>query len=324
MKKILFFSICFLSLGITKTVKAQFGFGKPEDIQQVKQRKLIVIIEQPNKDLMQKLRRKGKTDEIKEYQDALDQYNAEMKEVVSKFWSFSANDIVYMTPDAVDKLHHSHDYAVLYCATNDGYGSEHLDWSPGGKDKIKTDGYTQMCVELLEKSKPIYVLGIPDIFPSKADLVYGVTAIEYYFNYRLSHVKASRKEVNEMLQQNQSILAHRTLLLRQDEISKKLKPEDIKKAYPYPYRVVSEDDMDQYVINADSNYAYTIIAPYVGDREVIYVQYVYDCKDGTVLGMSMPSYGAMMLGGYTGGAGHTEITKKTLADFCKYISGKKN
>jgi len=312
-------------LGFTPTTKAQFGMGKPADIEEVKKRKLIVIVETPNEDLMKKLTKKKKTDDIKAYQTALDLYNSEMKEVVEKFWSFSTNEIVYKNQKEVEKLTNKSQFALIYCSSGSkGVGSKHegLEWTPKG-DKIEADAITIMAVALAENNKPIYYVGMPDAFPSKADLVFGITSTEYYFNYRASHQKASLGDTKEMIAGNEPRLKKRTLLLRQDQLDSKMKPEEMKAAYPFSYRTVTEDEMDQYVVNADSNYAYAVIAPsYSGDK-VIYVQQVMDCKDGAILGMSMPSMGAMMLSGYTGGAGHSVITKKTLADYCQDISGKK-
>jgi hypothetical protein len=325
MKKSIIFLACFAVLGFTKNVKAQMGYGKPEDIEQVKKRKLIVVLEEPNEDVMKKLTKKHKTDQIKEYQTALDAYNTEMKEVIEKFWNFSANAIEYKSAKDVEKIKKSNEYAIIYCSSgSNGVGSKHeaLEWWPKG-DKVEGDAVTLMAVCLPEKNKPIYYIGMPDAFPTKADLVYGITAIEFYFNYRESHQKISKNEYEEMVEQYQPRLKNRTLLLRQDELDEKLTPEEIKTAYPFAYKTVTTDEMDQYVVNADSNYAYAVIAPSFAGSRVIYIQYVYDCKDGTMLGMSMPSMGAMMFSGYTGGAGHSVFTKKTLPDFCKYITDDK-
>jgi hypothetical protein len=324
MKKSLLLLAGLALFGFTHNAKAQFGYGKLEDIEKLKKRKLIVIVESPDEDLMKKLTKKKKTDDIKAYQTALDLYNSQMKEVVEKFWTFSATDIEYKTQKEVDKLPKGQ-YALIYCSSGSkGPGTKHegLAWTPKG-DKVEGDAITVMAVALQENNKPIFFLGMPDAFPSKADLVYGITQLEWYFNYRLSHQKTTMKEGKELVAENQPRLKRRTLLLRQDQLDTKLKPEEIKTAYPFNYRTVTEDEMDQYVINADSSYAYAIIAPSYGGNSVIYVQYVMDCKDGAQLGMSMPSMGGMMLSGYTGGAGHSVITKKTLADYCEYISGKK-
>jgi hypothetical protein len=308
----------------TKT-SAQFGMGKVKDIDEVKKRKLIVIVESPDEDLMKKLTKKKKTDDIKTYQTSLDLYNSEMKEVVEKFWNFSANEIVYKTQKEVEKLPNKNQYALIFCTSGSkGFSPKHegLNWVPKG-DKIEGDVITTMVVSLADENKAIYYICMPDPFPTKADLVFGILGTTYYFNYRESHQKASMSDTKAMIAENEPRLKMRTLLLRQDQINSKLKPEEIKEAYPFNYRIVSADEMDQYVVNADSNFAYAIVQPNYGSHEVIYIQEVIDCKDGATIGASIPSMGAMMLSGYTGGAGHSAITKKTLGDFCKDITGKK-
>jgi len=299
----------------TNKAQAQMTFST-DDMEQVKKRKLIVITETPSEDLMKKLTKKKKIEEITNYQSALDLYNREMKEVVEKFWTFSATDIQYKSLKEVDELKDKTQYAIIYCTSGvNSVQSKHqdLEWAPKG-DKIEGDGITLMAVGLAEGKKPICYVTMPDAFPTKADMVYGISSTNFMFNYKLLHVKA--RDVSgdkEPMVQNQLRLKNRTLLIRQDQIDSKLKPEDIKAAYPYSYRIVTADEMDQYVINADSNYAYTIIATIIGGRAAMYFPEVMDCKDGAGLAVSLSG---MM-------AGHGVVTKNTLADFCQYISGKK-
>ncbi len=333
MKKINLMLLFIFIAGFATHTMAQFGFGKVADLEEVKKRKLIVIVETPDQDLVKKLTKKGKTDAISQYQEALDLYNKEMKEVVEKFWTFSSNEIVYKTWQEVDKMKPSWmKYAVIYCTTastlyeiSDGFkNAKGLTWTPSG-DKMTSNGITVFAVSLPEKNRCIWFQDMPDIFPTKSDLVYGITSTNYYFNYRMmpSHQKGGLSEMEDMIAENQPILKNRTLLLRQDNLDSKLTPDKIANAYPFKYRTVTSDEMDQYVVNADSNYAYAIIIPTFSSHQVIYIQYVYDCKDGSTLGLARPSIGGMMLGGYIGQSGHSVITEKTLKDFCKYITDKK-
>ena len=103
MKKINFYAILLVSIVTINQIRAQFGMGKPEDIEQVKKRGIIVIVEKPSERIIKKLTKKGKTTEMDAYKAAIAEYNSNMQAVAEKFWNFSSGKIEYKTIDEVKK-----------------------------------------------------------------------------------------------------------------------------------------------------------------------------------------------------------------------------
>ena len=336
MKKTTFIALSLFLLALTNTLSAQFGMGKPDDIEQLKKRTLIVIVEKPSEKLIKKLTKKGKTADIDAYKAAVDEYNTNMQQVIEKFWKFSTGKIEYKSADELKKINNKKNYALIYCnsggASNfsSGYDeSDGLTWDVDIKDETPSvDKFTLFSVALLEKNSPIYHTTLPDIFPTKADLTYGLLTTTNYFNYRLSHKKVSRSDIEDQIKENQPLLKTKTLLLQKDLMDKKLTPSEIKAAYPYKYELADDNEIDEHVVNADPNYAYALIVPAVNSglhsNSIIFYQVVINCEDGSTLAMSMPSMGSMMLASKFGSkSGHSVFTKNTLMDFCKYINDKK-
>jgi hypothetical protein len=184
----------------------------------------------------------------------------------------------------------------------------------------------------LDKKLPIFEATFPDIVPTKADLMYGVLITEWHCNYNLTHKKTNykegKKESDDYMLQNQPILKTKTLLLRRDWVDPKLTDATIKASYPYPYTLVDKSKMDEYIINADTNYVYGMISlnAFSGAHvsSVGYFQEIFSCKDGALLGFSMLNMGMLVPPGMPAprAMGDKQFTKYSLKELCKYINGK--
>lgn len=261
------------------------GMGKVEEIESVQHRKLIVIIEEPKETVLKKLTRRKKDSELQNYRAALDEYNKAMKEVVEKYWPWKSNGIEYKTYREVEALKKSksRDYAIIYSISQSAsrfygdasYNSKSgLNWSWDMKEDSEDRDYikyfTTLIVNVIEdlKRTPVYQTSLPDIFPTKASLVFGMNNCKAYFDYRLG-TKKNKEKINgldlieQMARENAPKLKTMTLLIRTDWLDKKLPEKGIKNFYPYPYKVVSREEMDDAIMTEKDNTAYIIILPTV-------------------------------------------------------------
>lgn len=320
---------------------AQFGYGKVSEITALQSRKLIVLVEQQNARVLKKLQKKDQQDKISMYNTAIENYNANMKKVAEKFWTFSKNGIEYKTFQETDALRKSgsKDYAVLYCvssamsAFNSGFSEDDgLDWTwniaDQSKDRDYFDGFTEMKVSTLEdlKSKPIFYVVLPDIFPTTTSIVNGMFTLQTYMDIRLRSKKdnediSSKKQMDEWVAANNKNLKNKILLIRQDLLPKDFDKAKVAETYSYPFEIVSSDKLDSVIFNQYSKYVYALVIPGINsgmrNNQVYYMQAIFGADNNEVYAYSMPSMGGMMLGGSFGARniGHKYIDSKTLNEF---------
>jgi hypothetical protein len=340
------FLILLLAFVSSFSVQAQMGMGKIEEIEAVQSRKLIVMIEEPREKMLKKIEKRPKRGSVEDYKADLKVYNANIKEVVEKFWPYDKTNIQYKTYKELEALRKSgsKEYAVLVClstearSTSAGYNFyDGLYWVKDIKDDFedRDDGmFTVMLVNVIEDfgKRPVFYIPLYDIFPTKASLVYGVTGIGNYFNTRIATKKngGKMKDERERAEQEMAIrapkLAEKTLLIREEWLDKELTADNLKNYYPYKYKVCDRAFMDEVVMSQDDKYAYAVELPYVisgsNSNSVMYLQFVIDAKDNQAVCLVKPSTGSMMLAsGVTGKAGTRNFTIKTMTKIVEQIKG---
>ncbi len=342
MKKLLF--TLFYTICICSTTFGQWGLGKVSELQEAKNRTLIVMLESETPGMLKKLDKEGNADLRPRYKEVIDEYNKNIQEVAKSCWTFN-DKIEFKTADEIDKLRSDKNksYVVLLCytmknaavTTMQNFG---LDYSIN--DLLKPDDRKSglgeiviMKINLIEdinKEIPLYYVGLPNLFPKKADLQWGMETIHWYFNARLANAKA--KDIREMYQINSSKLASMTLLIREKDLDPEVKPGAIKKTYPYPYKVVDQETFDSVILNHSEGYAYVINSASMeqGGASVVRLnQYVTNAKDGVPYALVRPSgsanFGAGMLSGYgiTSSAGSINIDERVFTEITKQIKGEK-
>ncbi|HYV91166.1 MAG TPA: hypothetical protein VE978_05260 [Chitinophagales bacterium] len=342
MKKSLLTLLCFVCA--CSAIYAQWGLGKVSELQEAKNRTLIVMLESESPGMLKKLEKEGNADLRPRYKQVLDEYNENIQQVAKSCWTFN-DKIEFKTADEIDKLRSEKNksYVVLLCytmknaavTTMQNFG---LDYSI--TDLLKPDDKKSglgeiviMKINLIEdinKEIPLYYVGLPNIFPKKADLQWGMETIHWYFNARLANAKA--KDIREMYQINSSKLAGMTLLIREKDLDEELKPAAIKKIYPYPYKVVNQETFDSIILNHSDGYAYVINSASMeqgGGSVVRLNQYITHAKDGIPYALVKPSgssnFGAGMLSSYgiSSSAGSNTIDERIFTEIVRQIKGEK-
>jgi len=93
----------------------------------------------------------------------------------------------------------------------------------------------------------------------------------------------------EYNKEEQDKLKDKTLLIRRDLLDKGVTEDMIKQSYPYPFKIVSKDEMDKYVLAGDAKYAYTwlnVFIPDFPDESSSTVKQILDAADGKQLAFS--------------------------------------
>ncbi len=342
MNKLKFFSVLSLSLAMAGVSKAQFDYIKPDDMDQLHSRTLIVIVEKTTDQMTDKLKKKKKADKVAEYGKAIDAFNKNFGDAIGKYWKVSEGEVQYKTLDEANDipLNEKKNYVVLFCRsakqadlTTSYETTNGIVWWPDMKevahDRDLNDKMTVLGMAMLDKlnKTPFYQFAIPDLYPNKADMDYAINAASTYIMYRVNHRKDNPKKLDEqMLVENQPTLRDKTLLIRREWLDKKLlaNKAELEKDYPFPYMIAGRDTIDRMIDSADAKYAVAMVVPNdlaaAPSGGLQYVQYVYNCEDGAILASSgiadMPSDPK---GGIATNSTKPLITKRTLLDFSLYI-----
>lgn len=279
---------------------AQYGMGNPEKIKKLEGRTLIVIEEEVSSKIIKILKTKRRPDQLEQYQQKVASYNAALREAVEKFWKFGT-PVVYKTFSQAEKLFKSKEYAVLFCATIEnnkrvgekgGKMRQGLAWSYQDVNQKRDywDKYTLMQIRLIEElqqPEPAFSQNLANIFPEKADLVFGLQALQHYID-----TDKSGKDVNfkKAMQVSSEDLSVKTLLLKQEWINTSLSEREVKSLYPYPVQISDAATFNNLVMEADSSYAYLQIIPQIASTKnrikIQYLHVIMDSMDGKVLGVS--------------------------------------
>jgi len=331
-----------ISLVLSAHVYAQYGLGKIEEIEEVRSRKLIVMIEEPREKVLKKIAKNPKRGSVEDYKADLKNFNESMKIVVEKFWPYSKVGIQYKTFDEIEaiKKKKSEEYAVIACLSSQpstmsaGFKyAEGIYWVKDIKDDFEDRDdlmFSTMIVNKIEDwgKVPVYYIPLFDVFPTKASLVYGIKGIENYFNFRIqtkkngAKAKDERERIEEQVKSRAPKLANKTLLLRQEWLDDELTSENLKNYYPYKYQVCDRELMDKIVMEGDGNYAYGVVMPTVvsgtSANVVIYAQFVMDGADSQAMCIVKP---AKMSVGIGGKIGKKNFTDKIMIKIVEQVKG---
>jgi len=293
---------------------SSFGGPNIQDINSIKNRTLIVIVEVPQQRVLDKLKKKGKDNYIDAYYKAIDNYNNNMKDAVGKFWEFS-KDVEYKTAEQVDSITklHTKDFAVLRCVSTwgnpnlgGGISISGLNWrysdikNPQPDETITWRDFSVMEISLIEnKYSGVCYINLQDFFPLESDMIYGLRSIQSTFKNKEDKIGSG--QAMSSVKQNALQLKNKTLVIRNDLVDQELKTDDIKNIYPYNFEIADSVGYENHFINADDGYAMLEVIPnYIGgggmgeSTKIMYIFSVIDAKTGDYLGFVTPSTGASM------------------------------
>jgi hypothetical protein len=337
------FIVCFLSLiCFNSQLSAQLSNEKSSDIKEILQRPLIVIIEEPDPKIIKKFNKKGLEADAKDYIEDIKQYNANMKEMVEKYWKGNNKKILYKTFEAVRKLKSEQNtkYALLYCLpflpstqTISYYPLESMNQVVHLKEVYENENLTRIITHMIIKKiedlykKPIYMVPLVDVLPTKSSIKVGIHEIDTYFNYGIRKIEDKEiKQQKEEVAKNAPRLKDMTLLIRKDFLEEGTTKEALKAVYPYSFKLHSFNEYEKLVLQDDEKYAYLVTqSVLVASRSAIVVHKIYATKDNTLLGIITPDVGRgkvilgnMFLGGTTSGS---YVNEEIMKKFAEQISG---
>jgi hypothetical protein len=290
--------------------QAQFGYGKIEDIQTIKEVPLLVVLKTPNEDEVKKLERKDEK-ELNEYYEQIENYNKSIQEGFENSWTFSKEVKFIQDIEIKDYTTKSNDrkYAIIR--------------------KSMINFAVQYSVYLIGEKKPVYGFFYQDE-PNSSDFKYISQQIQNYLKKRelLKTGNKSKKELKKEFENKAQILKTKTLLLDKDDLTEKLVTQ-LKNVYKYPFKITTKEEIDEAIMN-NSDVAYLKISPLypatsnnktpthnIKEVKLIYSQYIMDASNGEILAMVQPS--GMTIGKATSKNSNEIMSIKNLKDIIKSV-----
>lgn len=305
-----------LLLCFSSQLQAQFGYGKIEDIETIKKSPLLVVTQS----LIEKQEKKlaKKPDELKQCQENMALFNANLKLGIEKNWNYS-KEIIFITEKELETYNKNSKGKYAYMR-NDIIAGKDGSSIMTNKNLISTSNY---AIYITGENSPVYSMMYFSGVPNEADFKFIVNQIQAYFKGRIDKKASnkSNKQIKEEIASNSKRIKDKTLLLESDDLSDDVKKE-IAKIYKFPYKITTKNEIDQAILSNDKTVAYLRIVPVgqvsgnsgaVSVSKLLFVQYFYDSETNDILGMILPS--AFGLGGVAGTLTKDSKGKLNLKDF---------
>jgi hypothetical protein len=272
-------------------VNGQAGLANPEDIGKIKERTFLIMLEEPKKELMAKL----KPEEQEKYTADINSYNEMMKTLMPKVWTLSSK-IDFKTRSEIMELINARDpnYTYLeyekYRVQLGSVGGFRSTFQSDAKrdllNVVNPGGAiaeTNLSIRPTDKaatSLEIISVRMPSVFPTKGEMANAVKEILYTFDKRMAGMKTMQLATQPKREAKR--LATMKLLINSDDLN--ATEEQIKKVYPYPYEIVKgKEQQDLAILSNDTSYAVIKVIP-LGNKS--YAYRVFAASDGTLLASS--------------------------------------
>lgn len=247
-----------------------------KNIAKLKERQLIVIVNPPDPSIVGKFDRKDMPQVVQEYLQIINNYNDNMKFYTTKFWNFSSQPVLYKTRTEIEDMMRDKSqrdkYYFMYCYTYSRSININLQYTINHSG-TKIEGTPAILAIGLYNESPMFKQEL-GLVPTMQDMSFWIPALNSAFNFVYTHKE--KPTMTEMMDENAHILSTKTLLIPKDNVSPDVKSE-ISHYYPCRFKLVSYDEIQRAIANADTNYAYVIKQVY---------QLIINCSDGAGLGYS--------------------------------------
>jgi hypothetical protein len=250
--RLLLFLIYFL---IQLNSFAQFGFGKPEEIQMLRERTTLIALEEENDKLVKKYSKDP--NKLAAYRNSIKWYNEAIQTTVTSMWKFNDKYEFKSKSEIVDILDSKEvkNYSVLFLLFYE-YASNSRDISSLGIDLAENVSKGPI---LVSKGSPIYKQDLPRLFPRKGDIAMGLQLMQGYMTSRLIG-KTPKNAKDEMLEYA-VVLKTKILLIDKEDLNKGENMDKLKNSYPYPIEIVDYNIIENAILERNPKYCYAQILP---------------------------------------------------------------
>jgi hypothetical protein len=255
--------------------------------------KLIVLIEEPNKKIEEKLN----PIELTSYHQEIEHYNLNLKKCIDLYWKIGVKPefvnsaafskiVEAKTPNTLllinSKFNFNYADFSAYKLTNKLYDNRAAIVENYSKKQLP---YRATIFELKRADLPFETSAIataimPSVKQEEANLIYAVKSLALQIDYR--NKGTTEVQLMKMYIKNAPNLKKLTLLLNQSEIDESI-IRDLKTHYKLNFLLVSKEEIDQAILTADATKAIALVFP---NMDGSFIFKVFDASTMEVLGQS--------------------------------------
>lgn len=238
-----------------------------DDIASIKinnSKKLVVITIDKNEEFAQKLEKKNQLEKLKVYNSIIETYNSSIKQYVDKYIT-NFPKIEYVTAAQFSQFKKDqlkNIYTLKYSVSDDigsVPGSEDGDgWVKVPLEKTELDSnevFSYSRIELLEydakgKENELFIeVAFYNLIFTKGELEYAISQLGKKCTNQ-SNVSDKDKEISS-----------KTLIINESNLDKGITESDIKKVYPYNFKIVSNTEFKNQLLNQDGSILCLMVFP---------------------------------------------------------------
>ncbi len=251
-----------------------------QKLQLIKQRTLVVQLPAMNPKDVEKLKVKGKTDELNDYTNHYNAFIANYKKAFTGYWTYN-KEIVFKTDEEITALisQNATKYAIIrYESFTYGSVLRGLKHDPRFSyyiydDKTSTSkiaegknfpNYSVINLYLSEEQDLLLTFRLP-VAESEAGIVYSIRQFEFTFDLLEKHPERKGPEIygHNYYESELNVPKAKTsvIYLKQDELDSGFKPEKISKIYKYQYKIVSNEEWENAILQKKPDIICAILLP---------------------------------------------------------------
>jgi hypothetical protein len=300
---------------VTINLQAQFGYGKVEDINALKDRTLLVELKDVSERKTKKLSKKP--EKLAEYKKAVENYNNSVRRGFEN-WTYSKN-IEFVTLERINEIIDDKKQRENYAYFKTFYTIRDISSDRGSMPEYK------YSLGLTDKKKSIYILQYDSFNDfNEADAIFVTQQFDFYFKNRikLDDKNFKRKDLLKEMKENAKMLKVKTLYLDKERMSSGLESE-LKSLYKYNYKLASQEEIDNAIINGTEGIVYVKFVPIMQTTQKSntlkmskrkYAQYFVDAETGQTIAFLTPGMSIGIVGG-----GNSKTSKGDIKSILKMI-----
>lgn len=307
-----------------------------KDVLKLKTQILLVGLEEENPKTLKTLFKSK--DDLQDYKDQIQGNNNALKFAIENYWKYSSSIEYKPLTEATKMAKENPEKYVLLSffkytdyerlQTGHGMNGQRAGWSGTGAN-MKYNPSTHyshatnhIMIISMKMSETKLTIFLPSLYVSNADAVYGITQLQYMVRlFEQNPTESLRSVFKKVILKNGPKLKNKTLLLNKEDLDKELTEKAIKLLYPYPFKIVSSEEIDKAILNKTPGLAYVQIVTAPGGKGNIFIHYLTNAEDGEILGIEYPKF-AIGLKGVNGVFTYNEkIKAKQLEKYTEIVKG---
>lgn len=280
----------------------------------LKSRTLLVCLQSENPKMIEKLTKKGNLQDIELYRNGIKNTNDNLRKSVNLCWKLNT-DIRFIPIDSLVwfETNSPKKYGYLTLSTSQVHssggihvgGENVLNFSNLGLhlflcDRKQSIGYANFPSDEIGQDVPEEVkrnnVIFSDYYLSSAKFIYALYRINYFYTDLVKGISPyfnSRNAINSgaLRGTEASIFRTKTLVARQQDCEKNFDLEKAKKYYPFPIKIVSDEEFENYLLTKDPNIACFFVGLVssntmggggVSRTKLMYMQQAINADDGKI------------------------------------------